>query len=423
MKICVIGAGYVGLTCVACLAEIGHQIVCIEKDEKKLNNLKKGIVSIFEPNMEELILKNKSKITFSSEIKDGLIDSNICYIAVGTPTLENGEVDTNAIFEVANEIAKNIKNYTIIINKSTVPIGFNKKITNFMKERTKTPFDIVSNPEFLRQGSAINDFLNPERLIIGTSSKKALEEVLKLYKPLNLNDNQILTMDENSAEMVKYAANSFLALKISYINEIAKLCEKTGANIEHIKLGLSKDSRIGEKFLNAGIGFGGSCFPKDTKAIVNIAKEKGIELETIKSAIEINENQIEYFFQKIMRFYKNNIKNKTFAILGLAFKPNTNDLREAPSLKLIKKLESNGAKIKAYDPKAKIENHQVESVKEAINEANALVITTEWQEFKELPLETLLKLKDKAIFDGRNIFINKNLNEYGLQYFCIGKNE
>ena len=422
MKICVIGIGYVGLSAALCLASVGHEVFCIDKDEEKLENLKKGILPIFEPKMEEMILKYGNQLTFTSNIGTGISNCKTCFIAVGTPTNINNQVDTSAIFEVADEISKNISDYTVIVNKSTVPIGFNKKLKEYISQKTNVDFDIVSNPEFLKQGSAIDDFLNPERIIIGTSSKKAKEIMREIYTPFKIDENKILFMDENSAQMVKYAANSFLALKISFINEIAQLCEKTNANIEDIKLGLALDSRIGDKFLNAGIGWGGSCFPKDTKAIVEIAKNIKIELNTIQSAIKTNKEQIERFIQKILNFYNNDIQNKTFAVLGIAFKPNTNDTREAPSIKIIDKLASLGAKIQAYDPKAKY-NFQVDSIDEALNNADCLIIATEWEEFKNIPTETLLKLKDKAVFDGRNIFTNRNLNKYGLKYFCIGKNE
>jgi len=422
MKICVIGVGYVGLSAALCFASVGHQVFCIDKDEKKLENLKKGILPIYEPKMEEMIKKYSQNLIFSTDLKPAISQSKACFIAVGTPTKENFEVDTSAIFEVADSIAKNISNYTVIINKSTVPIGFNKVLKEYISDKTTVEFNLVSNPEFLKQGSAIDDFLYPERIIIGTSSKKAKEIMQEIYAPFKIDENKILFMDENSAQMVKYAANSFLALKISFINEIATLCEKTGANIEEIKRGLALDSRIGDKFLNAGIGYGGSCFPKDTKAIVNFAKNKDVKLKTIQSAIEANDEIIENFIQKIINFYAGNIQNKTFAVLGVAFKPNTNDTREAPSLKIINQLNIFGAKIKAYDPKAK-SDFQVVTIDEALNNADSLIIATEWEEFKNIPVEKLLKLKDKAIFDGRNIFINRNLDKHGLKYFCIGKNE
>lgn len=424
MKICVIGIGYVGLSAALCFAKVGHEVFCVDKDENKLNKLKSSILPIYEPKMEEIIKNNSSHLFFTTDIKKALSETKACFIAVGTPTKENGEVDTFATFEVMDEIIKYAPNETVIVNKSTVPIGFNEKLRQYVAKNSSKNFEIVSNPEFLKQGSAIDDFLYPERVIIGTNSKKAQEIMLEIYKPFNLDEDKILIMDENSAQMVKYAANSFLALKISFMNEIANLCEKTNANIEDIKRGLALDSRIGDKFLNAGIGYGGSCFPKDTKAIVNIAKNYKTDLKTIQSAIEVNENQIEKFIQKIIDFYNGNIKNKTFALLGIAFKPNTNDTREAPSIKIIQKLSSLGAKIKAYDPKAQYSNvEQVENIENALLGADCLIIATEWEEFKNISIEQLQKLNDKVIFDGRNIFINRNLNKYGLKYFCIGKNE
>lgn len=422
MKICIIGIGYVGLSAALCFANAGHKVYCIDNDDKKIENLKKGIISIYEPKMEELIQKNKTNLIFTTDIKNSIKESLACFIAVGTPTKDDGKVDTSAIFEVADKIIENMDSYKVIVNKSTVPIGFNSILKDYISSKTNVQFDLISNPEFLKQGSAIDDFLNPERIIIGANSSKAREIILKIYKPFNIDKDRILLMDEDSAQTVKYAANSFLALKISFINEIALLCEKTGTNIEDIKKGLALDTRIGDKFLNAGIGYGGSCFPKDTKAIVNFAKNKGVELKTIQSAIETNEKATDRFLQKIYNFYNNNVQDKTIAVLGLAFKPNTNDIREAPSIKIINQLAIFGAKIKAYDPKAKY-NFQVETIDEALNNADCLIIATEWEEFKNISIEKLQALKDKAIFDGRNIFINRNLNKYGLKYYCIGKNE
>ncbi len=423
MKICIIGTGYVGLSAGVSLAHIGHEVVCIDSNAEKINNLKRGIIPIFEPKMADLINANKDKISFSTNLSEVTEDFDVYYIAVGTPTIDN-KVDTSQVIKTAQEIVENIKKYTVIINKSTVPIGFNKELKKSLQNKTNIEFDIVSNPEFLKQGSAIDDFLNPERIVIGSSSKKAIELVEKIYAPIIKEKNQLIITDENSAELSKYACNSFLALKISYMNEIAKLCEKTGADIENIKKVMASDSRIGAKFLNAGLGFGGSCFPKDTKAIVSIAKENNAELKTIESTIQINSAQIDYFIQKILAFYNNDIKNKTFALWGIAFKPNTNDTREAPSLKLIEKLKLLGANIIAYDSKAKTELiEQKANIEDTIQNANALIIATEWDEFKNFDLKKLTKLKDRVIFDGRNIYINKNLKEYDLKYICIGKNE
>ena len=424
MNICVFGIGYVGLCASVCLAQLGHNIVCIDKDNKKIENLKNNIVPIFEPKLNELILKNKNKLIFKTNLENNEKKFDIFIIATGTPTQKNGEVDLSAIYDVTDEIIKNCKNNSIIINKSTVPIGFNNKLQDYINAKTNLKLDVISNPEFLRQGSAIDDFLNPERIIIGYKSDFALKKVLEMYKALNLKDEQIITTDLNSAEMIKYASNSFLALKISFINEISKLCEKTNADIENVKKGLTSDSRIGKKFLNCGIGFGGSCFPKDTKALVNIANNYDIELKTIKATIEANEAQVDYFINKIINFYNGNIKDKTFILLGLSFKPNTNDLREAPSIKIIDKLTDLNANIIAYDPKAKYDKvKQVNKINDAFNDADCLIIATEWEEFKNIDVELLKKLKDKVIFDGRNIFINRNLKKYGLKYYCIGKNE
>ena len=424
MNICVFGIGYVGLSASICLAKLGHNIICIDKDFKKINNLKNGVIPIFEPKIKELIKENKDKLTFETSLDKNLQNIDIYIIAVGTPTKDNGEVDVKSIYEVIDTIINNATKNSIIINKSTVPIGFNNKLQDYINTKTSLKLDVISNPEFLRQGSAIDDFLNPERIILGYNSDFALKKVLEMYKPMQLKEEQIITTDLNSSEMIKYASNSFLALKISYINEISKLCEKTNANIEQVKKGLMSDSRIGKKFLNCGIGYGGSCFPKDTKALVNIAKNHNIELKTIKSAIEANEAQIDYFLQKIVDFYNGKIKDKKFAILGLAFKPNTNDLREAPSIKLINKLATLGANIIAYDPKARYDKvKQLNNIAQIFDNADCLIIATEWDEFKDIDIKLLKKLKDKVIFDGRNIFKNRNLEEYGLKYFCVGKNE
>ena len=424
MNICVFGIGYVGLCASVCLAQIGHNIVCIDNNKEKIENLKNNIIPIFEPKLEELILKNKDKLAFQTTLENNEQNFDIFIIATGTPTKKDGEVDLSAIYDVTDEIIKNCKNNSIIINKSTVPIGFNNKLQDYINTKTNLKLDVISNPEFLRQGNAIDDFLNPERIIIGYKSDFALRKVLKMYEALKLNEEQIIITDLNSSEMIKYASNSFLALKISFINEISKLCEKTNADIEKVKEGLISDSRIGKKFLNCGIGYGGSCFPKDTKALVNIAKNYNIELETIKSAIEANDKQIDYFIQKIVDFYNGKIKDKKFAILGLAFKPNTNDLREAPSIKLINKLTTLGANIIAYDPKAKYNKiRQANNITQAFDNTDCLIIATEWDEFKNINMELLKKLNDRVIFDGRNMFINRNLEKYGLKYYCIGRNE
>lgn len=424
MNICTIGIGYVGIAAALGFASLGHFVFCVDKDEEKIKKLNEGQIPIYEPKADELIKKYKKNLFFTSDIKSIADKTNVFFIAVGTPSKQDGSVDCSHIFEAVDEVIEHAQKYALIINKSTVPIGFNSELKKYIKNKTDIQIDIASNPEFLRQGSAIEDFLNPQRVVIGTKSQKAIEILKEIYAPFNVPNERFLITDENSAEMIKYAANSFLALKISYINEIAKLCEKTNADIQAIKKGLSLDNRIGDKFLNPGIGWGGSCFPKDTKAIINIAKENNIELKTIKSAIEVNQGQIEHFVKKITDFYNNDIKNKTIAILGLAFKPDTNDTREAPSLTIIQKLKEKGAKIKAYDPWAKIDTiNQFESCKQALEGADCAVVLVEWEEFREIDEKEFLNLNDKVIFDGRSVFIDRNFKKYGIKYFCVGKNE
>jgi len=432
MKIAIIGAGYVGLSIAACLADIGHKVICYDCDSDKLNNIIKGNIPIYEPDLNEIILKNinKSNLKFTTEAKVAIKDADICFIAVGTPTLNDGVVDESAVDSAIETIAKNITKYTVIVNKSTVPIGRAQKTTETIKKLTNQEFDVVSNPEFLRQGSAVCDFLNPERIVIGTKSKRAADIMLKLYEPLNLPKEKIILTDEKSAEMIKYASNAFLAVKISYINELAELCENIGADIDSVAFGMGLDSRIGSKFLKSGIGFGGSCFPKDTKAIVNIAKNYNSKLVIIESAIAANERTKSNFVEKILSYFKNDIKNKKFALWGLSFKPNTNDTREAPSIYVIKSLLENGAKISAYDPKAednikKIFKNEIEYAKskeEALYNADGLIILTEWDEFINADFALIKKmLNNSVVFDGINIFKKNELNKYDLTYICIGK--
>ena len=426
MQICILGTGYVGLSIGVCLAEIGHNVTCLDKDTKKLEQIEIGQIPIYEPKIEELIIKNtkENRLKFSTDYKNAIGNADICYIAVGTPSKENGDVDFSQVEEAIENIAKSITKYTLIINKSTVPIGSAQKTKEKLSKLTNIEFDIVSNPEFLWQGSAVDDFLNPERIVIGTSNTKAKEIIKKLYAPLKIEEKIIFT-DENSAEMIKYASNSFLAVKISFMNEIANLCEKIGANIKDVQKGIGLDSRIGDKFLNSGIGFGGSCFPKDISAIINIAKENDCNLEIINSAKFVNQNQKDKFIEKILKEYDNNIKDKNFAVWGLAFKPNTNDTREAPAKYIIEKLITLGAKIKAYDPKAKLENiNQVYKKEEALDNADALIIFTEWDEFKKADIKEISeKLKDKMVFDGRKIFNPEEVEKNSLKYIYVGKNE
>lgn len=434
MKVCVVGVGYVGLVAGACLAEMGNDVICVDNDEKKLENLKNGIIPIYEAGLEELIKTNvkESRLTFSSDLKQAIKKSLVCFIAVGTPQKEDGSVDLSYVEKVAFDIGFAIDSYKVIVNKSTVPVGSSKKVKELIQKNAKAEFDVVSNPEFLKQGAAVEDFLRPDRIIIGSSSKKATGIMLDLYSPYVRNQNPIITMDNESAEMVKYASNCFLAVKISYANEIANICEKVGADIDKVRLGMCADTRIGSKFLYAGLGFGGSCFPKDIKALIKTAQDHDCDCSLIKSADEINQKQRKLFLEKIFSYFKNDIKGKTFAVWGLAFKPKTNDLREAPSITIINALLNSGAKIKAYDPKA------MESAKEyfkdkitycsssylALEGAQALLLLSEWNEFRNPDFEKMKSLMTQPlIFDGRNQYSPKVLLSLGFEYISVGRKE
>lgn len=431
MKICVLGTGYVGLVVGTCFAEMGNSVICVDNNIKKIEQLKNYQIPIYEPGLEELIRNNikEGRLVFTSDLDFAVKESSICFIAVGTPQSEDGSADLQYVCEVAESIAKSMNGYKIIVNKSTVPIGTAKKITKIIKSYSDYPFDIVSNPEFLKQGSAVDDFLRPDRIVIGVDSKKAEKIMYELYEPFVKNQNPIIMMDTKSAEMVKYASNSFLAVKISYINEIADICEKVGADIKKVKQGMCSDPRIGSKFLYPGIGYGGSCFPKDIKALIKTAENNNCNCLMIKSADEINKYQREFFINKINKKFDNNLFGKTFAIWGLAFKPKTNDMREAPSITIIDYLLKNGAKITAYDPKAidvakTIFKNTIEYANDAyscLEKADALILVTEWNEFKNPDFDKIKTLlKKPIIFDGRNQYDKEQLKEQGFEYYCIG---
>lgn len=432
MKVCVIGTGYVGLVAGACLAQMGNSVICVDKDADKIEKLKNGIIPIYEPLLDDLVALNSSKgrLFFSCDLKDAVKKSQICFIAVGTPEDKNGCADLSSVYETAREIAGCLDNYKIIVNKSTVPVGTGYKIRDLIKSVTDVDFDIVSNPEFLKQGAAVEDFLKPDRVVIGSDSPRATKIMQELYAPHTLNGNPVMIMDIKSAEMTKYAANSFLALKISYINEIANICEKTGADALMVKNAVCADRRIGSKFFYAGIGFGGSCFPKDLKALINTANDFGIDPVVLKAAYDTNLKQRKIFTDKILKRFNNNLKGKTFGVWGLSFKPQTNDMREAPSITIINTLLDCGAKIKAFDPKAfdeakKIFKDSIEYSKtsyEALLDADALLLLTEWHEFR-MPDFAKMKenLKAPVIFDGRNQYDPKILKEHGFEYHCIGR--
>lgn len=432
MKVCVIGTGYVGLVAGACLAQMGNSVICVDKDADKIEKLKNGIIPIYEPLLDDLVALNSSKgrLFFSCDLKDAVKKSQICFIAVGTPEDKNGCADLSSVYETAREIAGCLDNYKIIVNKSTVPVGTGYKIRDLIKSVTDVDFDIVSNPEFLKQGAAVEDFLKPDRVVIGSDSPRATKIMQELYAPHTLNGNPVMIMDIKSAEMTKYAANSFLALKISYINEIANICEKTGADALMVKNAVCADKRIGSKFFYAGIGFGGSCFPKDLKALINTANDFGIDPVVLKAAYDTNLKQRKVFTDKILKRFNSNLKGKTFGVWGLSFKPQTSDMREAPSITIINTLLYCGAKIKAFDPKAfdeakKIFKDSIEYSKtsyEALLDADALLLLTEWHEFR-MPDFAKMKenLKAPVIFDGRNQYDPKILKEHGFEYHCIGR--
>lgn len=435
MKICVIGTGYVGLVVGACFAEMGNFVICVDNDEDKLNKLKNGIIPIYEPGLEDLIKYNVSekRLSFSSNLDEAVKESLVCFIAVGTPQGEDGAPDMKYVYSAAEQIGKSLNGYKVIADKSTVPVGTAEKVAEIIRanaeEEYKNDFDVVSNPEFLKQGAAVEDSLRPDRIVIGSNSEKATKIMYDLYASFLRTGNPVITMDIKSAEMTKYASNSFLAVKISYINEIANICEKVGADVDMVRLGMAADKRIGRQFLFPGLGYGGSCFPKDVKALLNTAKENNCDYDILKSADLVNFKQRDIFIKKIEKYYYNNIKGKTFAVWGLSFKPNTNDMREAPSITIINALLEKGAVIKSYDPKAfetaklifgsKIEYSN--SSYDALNNADALIIMTEWNEFRRPDFNIIRdSLRDKVIFDGRNIYDKNLLDSIGLKYIRMG---
>ena len=433
MKICVIGTGYVGLVVGTCLSEMGNSVICVDSDLKKLEMLKNGIIPIYEPGLEELIISNvkENRLSFTHDLDYAVKNSTVCFIAVGTPQDEDGSADLKYVYQAADSIGKAMNGYKVVVDKSTVPVGTADEVTKIIKNNTKFDFDVVSNPEFLKQGAAVDDFLKPDRVIIGSNSRHATEIMQELYAPFMRTGNPVIVMDVKSAEMTKYASNSFLAVKISYANEIANLCEKVGADAEMVRIGMCADKRIGSQFLFPGLGYGGSCFPKDVKALIKTAKDFGSDSSLLEACDIVNKKQRLLFVDKILKFYNNDIKDKVFAVWGLAFKPKTNDMREAPSITIINSLLSLGAKIKSYDPKAfdlakTIFKEKIEYSKDAysaLNGSDALLVLTEWNEFKRPDYDKILSLlKTPVIFDGRNIYDSDKLIKKGFKYFCIGKN-
>jgi UDPglucose 6-dehydrogenase len=432
MNIAVIGSGYVGLITGACFAEFGLNVTCVDNDEKKIKTLKKAQVPFYEPGLENLLQKNikAKRMHFTSNLAEAVTSSLVIFIAVGTPPKDDGSAEMKFVEGVAKEIAENTKSYKVIVTKSTVPVGTGEVISKIMKKhlKEKIDFDIVSNPEFLREGAGIEDFMRPNRVVIGTTSAQATAIMKDLYSPLYLIEAPIVITDVKTAELIKYASNAFLATKISFINEVANLCESVGADVQTVSKGMGLDRRIGSKFLHAGPGYGGSCFPKDTQALSKIGKENKVTLGVIDATIRANDFQKERTADRILKIL-GKVKGKTVAILGLSFKPNTDDMRDAPSLLIIKKLLKAGAKVKAIDPVAIKEAKKLlpkvtftDDVYAAVKGAEAVIIVTEWNEFRNLDLDKIKKLaKGKFFFDLRNIYDPEKLTRMGFKYHCIGR--
>ncbi len=438
MKVAIVGSGYVGLVTGTCFAEVGIDVVCVDIDKKKIENLKNGIIPIYEPGLEEMVHRNmkKGRLQFTTSIAEALEDCEVLFSAVGTPPDEDGSADLQYVISVARDCGKNMKNYLLVVTKSTVPVGTALKVKNAIQEEldkrgVAIPFDVASNPEFLKEGAAIDDFLKPDRIVVGLDSPRAEDLMKSLYKPFTLNGHPVIFMDITSAEMTKYAANSMLATKISFMNDIANLCEIVGADINMVRKGIGSDSRIGNKFIYPGIGYGGSCFPKDVKALIHTAEDFNYELKVLKAVEAVNQDQKSVLFNKVMKHFNGDIAGKTIAIWGLSFKPQTDDMREAPALVIIQKLLEAGAKVKAYDPVAMKEaKHTLgdtityaEEQYEALIDADCLLLVTEWPEFKFPNFKIMRKLLNQpVIFDGRNIYEAAEMKRNDFAYYCIGIN-
>ncbi len=432
MKICVIGTGYVGLVAGTCLADMGNDVICVDNDLNKLEKLRNGIVPIYEPGLEELIKSNvmEGRLSFSDDLGDAVQKSLVCFIAVGTPQSEDGSADLHYVEQVAESIGKAINGYKVIVDKSTVPVGTADKVTAIIKKHYNGEFDVVSNPEFLKQGAAVDDFLKPDRVVIGSNSARATSIMQEVYAPFFRTASRFVIMDVKSAEMTKYASNSFLALKISYANEIANICEAVGADAEMVRIGMCSDKRIGSQFLFPGLGYGGSCFPKDVKALLKIARDHNCEHRLIEAADEVNKEQRVLFITKILQRFGADLSGKTFAVWGLTFKPKTNDMRMSPAITIINALLELGAKVQAYDPKgfeqAKIiwddRITYAKSSYDALNGADCLLLLTEWNEFRRPDFDKVKELmKNPVIFDGRNQYDGERLIQRGFEYYCVGR--
>ncbi len=436
MKVAIVGSGYVGLVTGACFSEVGIDVVCVDINQKKIEDLKKGIIPIYEPGLEDMIHRNmkKNRLEFTTSIADALKDCEVLFIAVGTPPDEDGSADLKYVLAVARDCGKHMNDYLLVVTKSTVPVGTAEKVRAAIKDelnkrKANIEFDVASNPEFLKEGAAIDDFLKPDRIVIGLESARAQDLMKSLYKPFTLNGHPVIFMDIVSAEMTKYAANSMLAAKISFMNDIANLCEIVGADINLVRKGIGSDTRIGSKFIYPGIGYGGSCFPKDVQALIRTASEYNYDLRVLQAVEAVNQDQKLVLFNKILKYFKGDLKGKTIALWGLSFKPQTDDMREAPSLIIVKKLLEAGAKIKAYDPVAikEAKHHFGDTITycedqyETLLEADALAILTEWAEFKFPNFKMMGRLlNQQVVFDGRNIYDKNEMKAAGFTYFCIG---
>jgi len=437
MNVTIVGTGYVGLVTGACLAETGATVNCIDIDAKKIENLNNGILPIYEPGLEPLVKRNAEmgRLFFGTSLRKVLNDSDIIFIAVGTPPDEDGSADLKYVTGVASEIGRNLEHYTVVVTKSTVPVGTAGLVRNAIEKELSernlsVKFDVVSNPEFLKEGNAVDDFMKPDRIVVGTDSEEAQKILSRLYKPFVLNNHPLIFMDITSAEMTKYTANAMLATKISFINDIANLCEIVGADIHSVRKGIGSDSRIGNQFLYAGIGYGGSCFPKDVKALIKTGHDFNYDLQILQAVENVNNSQKNILFNKISNYFEGELAGKTIGLWGLSFKPGTDDMREAPSVVLINQLLEAGANVRAYDPVAMHEAKRilgdrieyVSDIYEAVISADALAIATEWNEFRLPNFKVLSKLMNNtAIFDGRNILEKEEVSEYGFDYFSIGR--
>ncbi len=432
MKIAVVGTGYVGLVTGTCLAETGNNVTCVDIDENKITRLKDGKVPIYEPGLEKLFERNlkEDRLSFTTNLADGINEAEIVFLALPTPPGEDGSADLRYVLGVAEEIGKILTEYKIIIDKSTVPVGTAEKVNEAIGKNYKGEFDVVSNPEFLREGVAVDDFMKPDRIVIGTQSERAKKLLEQLYGPYVRQGNPIIFMDERSSELTKYAANSFLATKISFMNEMAQLCERLGADVDMVRKGIGSDERIGRRFLFPGIGYGGSCFPKDVQALVHSSWEVGYDFRILDAVMDVNERQKVHLVSKIKNYFNNDLQGKHFALWGLAFKPNTDDIREAPALYIIEELIKAGATVAAYDPEA-MKNVKgilgekisyAESQYDALKGSDALIIATEWNEFRTPDfLKIVSNMKSKVIFDGRNLFDTVAIKELGFYYESIGR--